>query len=79
MQKGQDVGKIVVRFLADRNTLLNALVPRRLELKPDVSYFPAGDLGRLGQAIANWMADHGAKIDFLFSFWWKERCQILLQ
>lgn len=61
MQKGQHMGKIVIRFPDNPDSLPNALVPRQLKLRSDVSYFLAGGLGGLGQAIAIWMAEHGAK------------------
>jgi hypothetical protein len=61
MQKGQHIGKIVIRFPENANDLPTAPSREKLLLKPDVSYFQPGGLGGLGQAIAVWMVDHGAR------------------
>jgi len=61
MQKGQHIGKIVIRFPNDPDALPTAPVIDKLSFKPDVSYFLPGGLGGLGRAIAVWMADHGAR------------------
>lgn len=61
MQKGQHMGKIVIEFPEDPNSLPTALSQQKISFRSDVSYFLAGGLGGLGQAIAVWMACHGAK------------------
>lgn len=61
MQKGQHIGKIVIRFPENPNVLQTAPSTEKLLLKPDVSYFLPGGLGGLGRAIAVWMAEHGAR------------------
>jgi hypothetical protein len=61
MQKGQHMGKIVVRYPENPNDLPTATVSEKIAFDPSVSYFLPGGLGGLGQAIAIWMADHGAR------------------
>ena len=61
MQKGQHIGKIVIKFPEDPDDLPTAPVQEQLVLNPSASYFLPGGLGGLGQAIAIWMAAHGAK------------------
>jgi len=61
LQKGQHLGKIVIRFPENPDNLPTAPVHKKLVLSPDVSYFLPGGLGGLGQAIAIWMAEHGAR------------------
>jgi len=67
MQKGQHLGKIVLKFPENPNELPNTLVRSQMELRGDASYFLVGGLGGLGQAIAIWMAEHGAKNLIFFS------------
>lgn len=61
MQKGQHIGKIVIKFPEDPNVLPTLPVREELRLKPDVSYFLPGGLGGLGLSIAVWLAEHGAR------------------
>lgn len=61
MQKGQHIGKLVVRIPEDSSLLEAAPRRRGFELRPDRSYFLAGGLGGLGRSISVWMAEHGAK------------------
>lgn len=61
MQKGQHIGKIVIKFPENPDDLPTAPVQEELVLKPNASYFLPGGLGGLGQAIAIWMAAHGAR------------------
>jgi NADP-dependent 3-hydroxy acid dehydrogenase YdfG len=61
LQKGQHIGKLVVRMPAD-HTLLPAAKPYdRLRLRPDASYLIVGGLGGLGRGVATWLAEHGAR------------------
>jgi Zinc-binding dehydrogenase len=52
MQKGQHIGKIVIKFPENPDDLPTAPVREQLIFKADVSYFLPGGLGGLGQAIA---------------------------
>jgi KR domain len=61
MQKGQHIGKTVIKFPKNPDDLPMVPVSEQLVFKSDVSYFLPGGLGGLGQAIAVWMAIHGAR------------------
>jgi NADPH:quinone reductase-like Zn-dependent oxidoreductase len=61
LQKGQHTGKIVITMPTNVDELPTAAVPQRLALRADVSYLLIGGLGGLGQSIAKWMAELGAK------------------
>lgn len=70
MQSAKHIGKIVIKFPDDKTDLDPE---RRLEnvpnpsanstpkFRPDRSYVLAGGLGGVGRAIANWMAENGAR------------------
>jgi hypothetical protein len=60
MQKGQHIGKIIIKFPENPDDLPTASVSQKLVVRADVSYFLSGGLGGLGQAIAVWLAAHGA-------------------
>ncbi|KAI0860401.1 hypothetical protein F4860DRAFT_479113 [Xylaria cubensis] len=60
MQKGQHIGKIVVRMPLDL-TLLNAGSSRPdLTFRTDSSYLLVGGLGGLGRSVSTWMVERGA-------------------
>ena len=60
MQKGQHIGKIVVRMPLDLKQL-NAGVSRpNLTFRSDSSYLLVGGLGGLGRSVSTWMAERGA-------------------
>lgn len=61
MQKGQHIGKIVVKMPEDPVELPATLAKKTLLLRSDVSYLLVGGLGGLGKAISNWMVEQGAK------------------
>ena len=66
MQKGQHIGKIVVKMPTDPHELQTTAVKRELRLRQDASYLLVGGLGGLGRAIATWMVECGAqKLIFL--------------
>lgn len=69
MQKGQHIGKIVVTVPGSRET--HALEPeparRELVLRNDRTYVFAGGLGGLGQSIATYLAEKGARHLIFFS------------
>ena len=61
MQKGQHIGKIMVKMPEDSAELPAALVKHTLVLRSDVSYLLVGGLGGLGKSISTWMVEHGAR------------------
>ena len=61
MQKGQQIGRYVVRMPEDASSLGAASVADEIHFRPDVSYFLPGGLGGLGRSISTWMAERGAK------------------
>jgi hypothetical protein len=61
MQKGVHIGKIVVKMPEDPRDLQSKAVMKDIFLRPDASYLLIGGLGGLGQAIATWMVEHGAR------------------
>ncbi|KAM7215616.1 hypothetical protein V8F06_009003 [Rhypophila decipiens] len=65
MQKGQHIGKFVVRIPDDTSVIKSSLPTRRSRppfiLRADASYLVVGGLGGLGRSIATWMAEHGAR------------------
>ncbi|KAJ3494941.1 hypothetical protein NLG97_g3747 [Lecanicillium saksenae] len=60
MQKGQHMGKYVVRFPNSNYELPVSSDPQPPGLAPKASYILAGGLGGLGRAVSNWMAENGA-------------------
>ncbi|KGO37540.1 Acyl transferase/acyl hydrolase/lysophospholipase [Penicillium expansum] len=60
MQAGKHVGKVVA--VPGENDIVPAypVAPRPLTLSPDASYLIAG-FGGLGQSLARWLAEHGAR------------------
>ena len=61
MQKGQHIGKIVVRMATHTHQLQSTAKMQSLVLNPDASYILIGGLGGLGQSISSWMVEKGAK------------------
>ena len=62
MQKGQHVGKIVVRMPAHSQELHSTISNvQKLVLRPDVSYLLIGGLGGLGKSVSSWMVENGAR------------------
>jgi 3-dehydroquinate dehydratase len=61
MQKGQHIGKIVLRIPEYTDLLPIAKEQRPLSFKPDASYLLVGGLGGLGRAVSNWMVENGAR------------------
>ncbi|KAK0611428.1 acyl transferase domain-containing protein [Immersiella caudata] len=69
MQKGQHIGKIVATVPKDTSDeVLNAVPARReIRLRGDRTYIFAGGLGGLGQSIATYLAELGARHLIFFS------------
>ncbi|KAI8626510.1 hypothetical protein F5Y19DRAFT_466325 [Xylariaceae sp. FL1651] len=61
MQKGQHIGKLVVRIPEDASTIAAKFARQGLSLRADASYLLVGGLGGLGRSIAMWMVENGAK------------------
>jgi hypothetical protein len=61
MQKGQHIGKIVLRIPENIDALAVAQEQKRLSLNPNASYLLVGGLGGLGRAVSNWMVENGAR------------------
>jgi len=60
MQKGQHIGKIVVKMPKESNDLPANAVAHTLSVKPDASYLLIGGLGGLGRAVSTWLVECGA-------------------
>lgn len=61
MQSGNHMGKIVIK-MPDEGTELPLSNPKpHSSLRSDAAYLLVGGLGGLGQAISNWMVEHGAR------------------
>ena len=61
LQKGDHIGKVVVRMPDDVSTIPGSLRARSLSLDPEASYLLVGGLGGLGKSLASWMVEHGAR------------------
>jgi len=61
MQKGNHIGKVVVTMPENPEELPTQFKKPVFKLCEDASYLLAGGLGGIGQAIAVWMAEAGAK------------------
>jgi len=61
MQKGQHIGKIIVKMPENAENLPVAAVSEDLTLRPDVCYLLVGGLGGLGRAISTWIVEKGAR------------------
>ena len=66
MQKGNHIGKIVVTIPESVEELPTQSEKPVFGLPENASYLLAGGLGGLGQAIAVWMAEAGAKEGEMF-------------
>lgn len=61
MQKGQHIGKLVIRIPEDASVIKSSPARQPFSLRADASYLLVGGLGGLGRSIATWMAERGAK------------------
>lgn len=61
MQSGNHMGKIVIKMPDDGTELPISSPKPHLSLGSDAAYLLVGGLGGLGQAISNWMVEHGAR------------------
>lgn len=61
MQKGEHIGKVVVTLPEHPADLPLQPSKKEFRLREDASYLLVGGLGGLGQAIAIWMAEAGAR------------------
>ena len=61
LQKGDHIGKVVVRMPEDISAIAGSPRTRSLSLDPKASYLLVGGLGGLGKSIATWMVEHGAR------------------
>ncbi|KAK8101460.1 hypothetical protein PG999_011834 [Apiospora kogelbergensis] len=64
MQKGEHMGKLVIKFPEQDLLPLARRVPEP-KFRSDASYLMVGGMGGLGRSIATWMASYGAK-HFIF-------------
>lgn len=67
MQKGQHIGKIVVTVPQNPQSLEAEPARRETVLRGDRTYFFAGGLGGLGQSIATYLVERGARYLIFFS------------
>ncbi|KAE8384005.1 ketoacyl-synt-domain-containing protein [Aspergillus alliaceus] len=61
MQKGQHMGKLVVKHGRDDKVKVIPRVPPVVRLRPDTTYLIVGGQGGLGRALSVWMAKCGAR------------------
>lgn len=61
LQKGQHIGKLVVRIPQDHSLLTTTKIRGSFSLRPDASYLLVGGLGGLGRSVSIWLAEHGAR------------------
>ncbi|KAL6808135.1 hypothetical protein V8C40DRAFT_278958 [Trichoderma camerunense] len=61
LQKGQHIGKIVIKMPEDPKILPSVPVHTEIRFRSNASYLLVGGLGGLGQAVATWMAERGAR------------------
>ncbi len=67
MQQGKHIGTVAIRMPEDPESLPAVPSAGRNVFKPDVSYLLVGCLGHLGQAVATWMVERGARSLIFFS------------
>jgi hypothetical protein len=67
LQKGLHIGKVVIKFPENPESLPSLPALRSLAFRQDVSYLLVGGLGGIGRSVATWMAQHGAKSLIFFS------------
>ena len=61
LQKGDHIGKAVVRFPTDLSTISSISSAKAFSFDPDASYLLTGGLGGLGRSIASWMVERDAR------------------
>lgn len=61
MQKGEHIGKLVVRIPEDASEIVAKPARRGVSFRTDASYLLVGGLGGLGRSIAMWMVEQGAR------------------
>lgn len=61
MQRGNQIGKIVVAMPEQTDELASVPSRRRLSLRGDRAYLFVGGLGGLGRSVATWLVEHGAR------------------
>jgi hypothetical protein len=61
MQKGQHIGKIIVKMPENAENLPVTATSEDPTLRPDVCYLLVGGLGGIGRAISTWMVEKGAR------------------
>ena len=61
LQKGDHIGKAVVRIPADASQIPSVSHAKEFSLNPEASYLLTGGLGGLGRSVASWMVEHGAR------------------
>ncbi|KAI0406775.1 acyl transferase domain-containing protein, partial [Xylaria palmicola] len=61
MQKGQHIGKLVVRIPEDPSKIAAKPARQGFSFRADASYLLVGGLGGIGRSIAMWMVEHGAR------------------
>lgn len=67
MQQGVHMGKILIKMPESPGDLPQVKDKKAIVFNPDVSYLLVGGLGGIGQAVARWMACHGARSLVIFS------------
>ncbi|KAI1297499.1 hypothetical protein F5Y03DRAFT_398536 [Xylaria venustula] len=79
MQKGQHIGKLVVRIPEDYSKLAASPARQSFNLRADASYLLVGGLGGIGRSITMWMVEHGAKhFIFISRSGGKKSCEVAL-
>lgn len=61
MQRGQHIGKIVIKMPENSTELSAEPLRQELVLRQDRAYLFVGGLGGLGRSIATWLVEHGAR------------------
>ncbi|GLA83996.1 putative PKS/NRPS-like protein biosynthetic cluster [Aspergillus tubingensis] len=61
MQSSLHIGKILIRMPRNTNGLNVARSRRQSSLSPDLAYVLVGGLGGIGQTLATWMVEKGAR------------------
>ncbi|KAI1416673.1 hypothetical protein F5Y13DRAFT_205511 [Hypoxylon sp. FL1857] len=61
MQKGQHIGKLVVRIPEDASSIASSPARQDSSFCADASYLLVGGFGGLGRSLAMWMVEHGAR------------------
>ncbi|KAI2926550.1 hypothetical protein CBS147321_7160 [Aspergillus niger] len=61
MQNGLHIGKILIRIPQSANGLDVARSRRNVAISPDLAYVLIGGLGGIGQTLATWMVEKGAR------------------